>query len=55
MKPTIAIHNAAGQPLASITWDHGSIVGLGWTGEENLVVVETTGQVGLPAFSFSSR
>lgn len=46
MKPSIAIHNAAGQPLASVEWDHGSIVGLGWTGEEKLVVVESTGEVG---------
>ena len=52
MKPKIAIYSAAGQALASVEWDHGSIVGLGWTGDEKLVIVEATGEVGSPCFSF---
>ena len=53
MKPTVAIYSAAGQALASVEWNHGSIVGLGWTGDEKLIIVESTGEVGSPCFFLS--
>lgn len=45
MKPSITIYNAIGQKLCSVPWEQDSIVGLGWTGPEDLLVVTKTGEV----------
>jgi vacuolar protein sorting-associated protein 16 len=44
-KPSIDIYTYAGKKLRSIPWDNGSIKGLGWSEEEQLLVVTTDGTV----------
>ncbi|KAH6670239.1 vacuolar protein sorting-associated protein [Plectosphaerella plurivora] len=44
-KPSIDIYTYAGKKLRSIPWDNGSIKGLGWSDEEQLLVVTTDGTV----------
>jgi len=46
-KEIIRIYTAAGQLIAEIIWDGGFIVGLSWTGREQLVVVASDGMVAL--------
>jgi hypothetical protein len=44
-KPVVRIFNAAGTPLAAFMWDLGRIAGMGWTNEEDLLIVEDIGEV----------
>ncbi|KAF1739303.1 putative vacuolar protein sorting-associated protein 16 [Beauveria bassiana] len=44
-KPSIDIYSLAGQKLRSISWDQGSIKGLGWSDAETLLVVAADGHV----------
>ena len=44
-KPVVKIYTAAGAPLAASVWDHGRVVAMGWTSEEDLLIVEDNGQV----------
>ena len=44
-KPYLSIYNSAGGLLAHFEWTKGPIVGWGWTGQEQLVVVVEDGQV----------
>lgn len=45
MKPSISIHNAPGSLTRNIQWEGEPIVGMGWTYEEDLLVVTKTGEV----------
>ncbi|RCI02191.1 hypothetical protein CU098_008663 [Rhizopus stolonifer] len=47
IKPTIYIYTSAGKLTEQIQWDKGRIVGLGWTEQEQLVVVTEDGSVRL--------
>ncbi|CAI4219096.1 unnamed protein product [Parascedosporium putredinis] len=44
-KPSIDVHNYAGKKLRSIPWTEGTIKGLGWSEEEQLLVVLADGTV----------
>ncbi|KAK9907253.1 hypothetical protein WJX75_000093 [Coccomyxa subellipsoidea] len=44
-KPVVRIFTAAGETLAAFVWDHGRVAGLGWTNEEDLLIVENGGEV----------
>ncbi|OAD74766.1 hypothetical protein PHYBLDRAFT_124139 [Phycomyces blakesleeanus NRRL 1555(-)] len=47
IKPTIYIYSSAGILIEQILWDKGRIVSLGWTDQEQLVVVTEDGSVKL--------
>ena len=44
-KPVVRIYTAAGQAMAAFVWDHGRIAALGWTSEEDLLILEDSGEV----------
>jgi vacuolar protein sorting-associated protein 16 len=44
-KPSIDIYSCAGRLIISISWDKGSIKGLGWSEDEKLLVITTEGIV----------
>jgi vacuolar protein sorting-associated protein 16 len=44
-KPSIDIYSVAGKLLTSISWDKGSIRGIGWSEDEKLLVVSRDGLV----------
>ncbi len=44
-KPVVRIFTAAGEALAAFVWDHGRIVGMGWSNQEELLIVEDKGEV----------
>ncbi|KAI1464741.1 vacuolar protein sorting-associated protein 16 [Daldinia caldariorum] len=44
-KPSIDVYSCAGKLLKSISWDKGSIKGLGWSEDEKLLVVSYDGTV----------
>ncbi len=44
-KPVVRIFTAAGETLAAFMWDHGRVAGMGWTNEEDLLIVEDGGEV----------
>lgn len=44
-KPSIDIYSCAGKLIRSISWDKGSIKGLGWSEDEKLLVVTAEGTV----------
>ncbi len=44
-KADIQIFSAAGSLLGRIPWDGGRVAGAGWTANDELLVVETNGQV----------
>ena len=44
-KPVVRVFTAAGQALAAFMWDRGRVVGMGWSNQEDLLIVEDTGQV----------
>ena len=41
-KPVVRIFTAAGEALAAFMWDHGRIVGMGWSNQEDLLIIERT-------------
>lgn len=45
IKPTIDIYSYAGKKQHSIPWDKGTIKGMGWSDEEQLLVVLADGTV----------
>lgn len=45
MSPAIDIYNAVGRKKCSVPWKQGSIIGLGWTLDEDLLVITETGEV----------
>lgn len=45
LKPVVKIHSACGQLKGAFAWEKGPIAGLGWTDTEDLLIVETSGQV----------
>jgi len=45
VKPSIDIYNYAGKKLRSIPWEKGTIKGLGWSEEEQLLAVLADGTV----------
>ncbi|KAG2191805.1 hypothetical protein INT46_001161 [Mucor plumbeus] len=47
IKPTIYMYTSAGKLIEQIQWDKGRIVALGWTDQEQLVVVTDDGSVRL--------
>jgi hypothetical protein len=47
-KPVVRIFTAAGAPLAAFVWDAGRVVAMGWTSEEDLLMVEDNGEVRCP-------
>lgn len=49
MRPSISVFNALGSPLCTIPWDQALIAGLGWTQDEDLLVISKTGEVALPS------
>ena len=44
-KPVVRVFTAAGRALAAFVWDRGRIAGMGWSSQEDLLIVEDTGQV----------
>lgn len=44
-KPAIEIYSLAGKNLQTISWEKGAIKGLGWSEDENLLVVTADGNV----------
>lgn len=44
-KPVVRIFTAAGEALAAFVWDHGRIVGMGWSNQEDLLIIEDKGEV----------
>eukprot|EP00051_Salpingoeca_urceolata_P027676 m.482711 g.482711 ORF g.482711 m.482711 type:complete len:836 (-) comp22644_c0_seq1:37-2544(-) len=44
-RPAISIFTAAGRPISNIPWDKGTIVGLGWSDAEQLVITLEDGSV----------
>ena len=44
-KPVVRIYTAAGQAMAAFAWDHGRIAAMGWTAEEDLLILEDSGEV----------
>ena len=44
-KPVVRIFTAAGAPLAAFVWDAGRVAAMGWTSEEDLLMVEDNGEV----------
>ena len=48
VKPHVLIHTASGGLLSRFAWERGSIVGLGWSRAEELLIVESSGEVGSP-------
>ncbi len=44
-KPDIQLFTAAGTALGRVLWDKGRIVGVGWSPQEHLIVVDDRGQV----------
>lgn len=45
LKPVVKIHSSSGHLLGAFAWERGPIAALGWSAAEELLVVETTGQV----------
>ena len=45
LKPSIDIYSCAGKPIRNVSWDKGSIKGLGWSEDEKLLVVTADGTV----------
>mmetsp|Transcript_12464 Transcript_12464/g.35002 ORF Transcript_12464/g.35002 Transcript_12464/m.35002 type:complete len:872 (-) Transcript_12464:151-2766(-) len=45
MHPVVRIFTAAGHQIGAFIWDRGRIVAMGWSSEEELVVVERDGSV----------
>ena len=46
-QPLLKMYTAAGVQLGVTVWDKGRIEAMGWTNEEELMVVEQTGEVTL--------
>ena len=44
-KPVVRVFTAAGRALAAFMWDRGRVAGMGWSNQEDLLIVEDTGQV----------
>ena len=44
-KPVVTTHTAAGVKLGAFTWEKGRIMGMGWTSEEDLMLLEQSGEV----------
>lgn len=44
-KPVVRIYTAAGHAMAAFVWDHGRIAAMGWTSEEDLLILEDSGEV----------
>ncbi|ETN45012.1 uncharacterized protein HMPREF1541_09888 [Cyphellophora europaea CBS 101466] len=44
-KPTIDIYSSSGKLISNISWDKGSIRGLGWSDDEQLLVITEDGTV----------
>ena len=44
-QPLVKIYTAAGVQQAVFIWDKGRIEAMGWTSEEDLMIVEQTGEV----------
>ena len=44
-KPVVRIFTAAGEALAAFVWDHGRIAGMGWSNQEDLLIVDDHGEV----------
>lgn len=45
MHPVVRIFTAAGHQISAFIWDRGRIVGMGWSSEEELLIVEQDGGV----------
>ena len=45
-QPLLKMYTAAGVQLGVAVWDKGRIEAMGWTNEEELMIVEQTGEVG---------
>ena len=57
-KPVVRIFTAAGEALAAFMWDHSRIVGMGWSNQEDLLIIEDKGEVRMrlpPAHANRSR
>lgn len=54
-KPVVKIFSASGMPFAAFMWDHGRIMGMGWTNEEDLLIVEDIGEVCAALLKNASR
>ncbi len=44
-QPLVKIYTSAGVQQAVFIWDKGRIEAMGWTSEEDLMIVEQTGEV----------
>jgi Vps16, N-terminal region len=44
-RPVVKTFTSAGNLLGAFVWDRGRIVGMGWTNEEELMLVEESGEV----------
>lgn len=44
-KPVLRMFTAAGEALAAFVWEHGRIAGMGWTNEQDLLIMEDVGEV----------
>jgi vacuolar protein sorting-associated protein 16 len=44
-KPTIDVYSSSGKLISNINWDKGSVRGLGWSDDEQLIVVTEDGTV----------
>ena len=44
-KPVVRIFTAAGEALAAFVWDHGRIACMGWSNQEDLLIVDEHGEV----------
>ncbi|KAK9823042.1 hypothetical protein WJX81_002597 [Elliptochloris bilobata] len=46
-KPVVTTYTAAGVRLGAFVWERGRIMGMGWTSEEDLMLLEQSGEVHL--------
>ena len=54
-QPLVKIYTSAGVQLAVFIWDKGRIEAMGWTSEEDLMIVEQTGEVGALTAVYMSK
>lgn len=47
IQPTVRIFNCAGNESARFIWNGGTIVGMGWTANEQLLLVDTVGEIAM--------
>ena len=49
VQPVVQIFSCAGTPLGAFVWDGGNLAAFAWTASQQLLTLESTGQVQLPS------